>query len=238
MFGLGTCQALVLHPVLAVACVETTVGKPDWPAPIGHHFSSSSRIPPHHPAFSLIIPHFSSSSYTSPYHVFLPPVTQILILLFAFMSNSTKSSAWLITELERELKTFDDNAYPLPTYQRAKFKAHEQLLREDASTLATKPSQYRSRRLRFRALLEDIFLGLGPAVFVLCTISTTPTNLTAVERQGLIPELRKWWEKISHPRGLATVAAKLCGDYAIRSLIGGSAINGMQFTLLTPIQGG
>jgi hypothetical protein len=145
--------------------------------------------------------------------------------------SSTKShinsSAWLITELKRELDIFDNNNLLL-TYQEKRFNSYKLILLEEQSAFAMRSSQDRSRRVRNRDLLVNVFRALGQEIFVLCNISTAPTNLSALDRYRLIPELRKWWTNTSHPRGLAEVAAELC---AIPGLQNGFAYNGMSLTL-------
>jgi hypothetical protein len=183
--------------------------------------TSSCRAPPHRLTilvctFRLIISHFSLSSRASPPR-----------LLSRVSMSSTKSyiksSAWLITELTRELNTFNNNN-SLLTHQEKRFKSYKLILLEDQSSLAIRSSQDRSRRVRNRDLLVNVFRTLGKEVFVLCIISTAPTNLSVVDRCGLIPELQKWWINTSHPRALAEVAAELC---AIPGLLTGFAYNSM-----------
>src|SRR5436190_1032896 len=70
-----------------------------------------------------------------------------------------------------------------------------------------------------RTLLADLFLGLGPEVFLLCTFAAPITKLTTVIQQGLLPDLGKWWKRVSHPRGLTEVANKLCETSLISTLI-------------------
>lgn len=121
----------------------------------------------------------------------------------------SKSSGWLIEQLEREKATFDDEMHPLPSYQQSKFDLCCELLQEDAASLAGKSRQRQSIRLRVRALLTDIFSDLGGEVFLLCTLAVPITTLATVSRKGLLPELRNWWKTSAHPQGLTRAAEDL-----------------------------
>jgi len=121
----------------------------------------------------------------------------------------SKSSGWLIEQLEREKATFDDEMHPLPSYQQSKFDLCCELLQEDAASLAGKSRQRQSIRLRVRALLTDIFSDLGGEVFLLCTLAAPITTLATVSRKGLLPELRNWWKTSAHPQGLTRAAEDL-----------------------------
>ncbi len=121
----------------------------------------------------------------------------------------SKSSGWLIEQLEREKATFDDEMHPLPSYQQSKFDLCCELLQEDAASLAGKSRQRQSIRLRVRALLTDIFSDLGGEVFLLYTLAAPITTLATVSRKGLLPELRNWWKTSAHPQGLTRAAEDL-----------------------------
>ena len=83
------------------------------------------------------------------------------------------SNTWFIELLESERATFDDSPVPLPKYQNDGFTLCCELLREDQVSLAKRSKQRRSTRVQAHTLLSDIFLGVGPEVFLLCTLSTS-----------------------------------------------------------------
>lgn len=125
----------------------------------------------------------------------------------------------LFADLNAELATFDDNLYVLPTYQRNRFEGFLRCLQEDEKTVANRSAQSRSRQFRIRAVLADIFQGISPDLFVLTTLSTSATKLCGVTQRGLIPELRNWWQKVTHPKGLSLLATQLLEEHLIHNLI-------------------
>ncbi|KAF2174574.1 hypothetical protein K469DRAFT_151886 [Zopfia rhizophila CBS 207.26] len=132
--------------------------------------------------------------------------------------QTAKSSSWLIEQLERARSTFDDKTSMLPTYQQEAFNKCHKLLRDGPISSATGASQ-RSRVTRAHALLVDVFSQLGAEAFLLCTLATSITKLSSVTQNGLIADLRRWWEATSHPQGLTAVASDLCKTYSIESLV-------------------
>ncbi|KAF7509569.1 hypothetical protein GJ744_007969 [Endocarpon pusillum] len=129
------------------------------------------------------------------------------------------SNTWFIELLESERATFDDSPFPLPKHQNDAFTLCCELLREDQVSLAKRSKQRRSTRVQARTLLSDIFLGVGPEVFLLCTLSTSISKIASVALKGLVPELRRWWKAASHPHGLTETAKELCEANSISSLV-------------------
>lgn len=138
------------------------------------------------------------------------------------LSLSTMSSTrWFVELLECERATFDDDAYPLPKHQKDAFEVCCELLKEEETSMAKRSKQRRSTRHRAHTLLCDVFSGVGPEVFLLCTLCTTISKLATVSLKSLIPELRRWWKTVSHPAGLTETARELCEANSI-SFFGGS----------------
>lgn len=85
--------------------------------------------------------------------------------------------------------------------------------------MTNRSKQRRSTRSRVHTLLRDVFLCVGPEVFVLCTLSTSISKLATVSLENIIPELRRWWKAVSQPRGLTETARELCEASSINSLM-------------------
>jgi hypothetical protein len=118
----------------------------------------------------------------------------VLALPFVFNSamspNSIASNIWLIEQLEKERAIFDDNTYPLLSDQTDAFKSCYDLQREDAVSLEKRSKQRRSQRVPARTLLMDVFLGVGPEVFILCVLALPMSKLDKLKPKGLILERR------------------------------------------------
>ena len=126
---------------------------------------------------------------------------------------------WFIELLECERATFDDDPYPMPKHQKDAFELCCELLKEDETSMARQSRQRRSTRYRARTFLRDVYSGVGPEVFLLCTLCTTIPKLATVPLKGPIPELRRWWKTVSHPKGLTGTAGELCKANSISSLV-------------------
>lgn len=133
------------------------------------------------------------------------------------MPTKAKSVGWLITQLEKEKAKFDDNTYPLSAGQATKIQPYSKLLKEDAQSLEARSKQRRSVRLRVRSLLMDIFSGIAQEVFFLCILAVPMTTLYTVDQDALIPSVRSWWNRVSHPLGLT----RACQKYSIVTLFPG-----------------
>jgi len=129
------------------------------------------------------------------------------------MPKDTRSIQWLIEQLERERKTFTDQAYPLLTYQKAKIQPYDHLLQESKESLSKGSIQRKSRRTRVRTVLQDIYSVFGVEVFFLCTQATTITELGTVTPAGLLPSIGSWWSGVLHPRGLSIAANETCSHW-------------------------
>ncbi|KAH7063260.1 hypothetical protein B0J12DRAFT_164270 [Macrophomina phaseolina] len=129
---------------------------------------------------------------------------------------------WFYTVLEKERKTFEDGAYTLPSRLEKNFSRWNNLLREDETSLMKRSSARRSIRGRARILLGDVYKALGSEVLVLCTLATSVTKLATVNPKGFLPDLRKWWNKVSHPQALTNIANNLCRTYSIHTLFASS----------------
>jgi len=127
-------------------------------------------------------------------------------------------NSWFISLLVDELGTFEDETHPLLERQQAAFSACYALLRE-ALSLNQIPKQSYSRKKRAYTLLVDVLLGVGPEVFLLCTLSSNISKLATVEQKNLITDLRKWWKSSEHPPGLTTIAKTLCEANNIYELV-------------------
>ncbi len=154
-----------------------------------------------------------------PHHPIRPYLGVILSLT---MASNKMSATTFFERLEMERATFDDEAHPLPKYQKDAFESCCKLLQEDAASLAQRSKQHRSSRLRARTLLIDVFNGLGTEVFLLCTLATTITKLSTITHSDLFPKLRAWWKTAEHPHGLTECANGLCDVNSIGAFIGPS----------------
>ncbi|OCL14011.1 hypothetical protein AOQ84DRAFT_69950 [Glonium stellatum] len=105
-------------------------------------------------------------------------------------SRSIESNDWLIEQLEKERATFNNDTYPLLSYQIDAFRSCYDLLREDMVSLAKRSKQSRSERLRARTFLMDVFLGVGPEVFLLCILAAPISKLHKITPKGLLPKLQ------------------------------------------------
>ena len=79
--------------------------------------------------------------------------------------------------------------------------------------------QRRSERLRVRTLFGDIFIALGPEVFLLSVLAGPISRWNPGTPRDIIPELRRWWKNKPHAHGLNTMATEACESYAIRNLV-------------------
>ncbi len=127
----------------------------------------------------------------------------------------TTTSKSLIELLETERRAFDDDAYPLPKHQIDRFRSCCELLVEDDDSLRKRSKQRRSCRAKVKTLLGDVFLSVGPEVFLLCTIAATISTLGQVVLSHLVPDLRRWWNAVAHPTGLTKTANTLCKIHSI-----------------------
>lgn len=135
-----------------------------------------------------------------------------------------KSHVWFLEQVERVRSTFDDDTYPLPQHQKHSFDLYVELFQEDAISFAKRSKQRRSVRLKARTLLSDVFTSLGSEVFFLCALAVAISTLDTVEIKGLVPTLREWWAKVSHPKGLVETANKVCTASSISALISKGSI--------------
>jgi len=134
-------------------------------------------------------------------------------------SSSTKNIERLIEQLEKERASFEEEACPLLSWQIDSFASCYDLLRENAESLEKRSKQRRSERLRARNFLVDVFLAIGPEVFLLCVFAAPISKLEKISSRDAIPKLRTWWKTTSNPHGLTVVATELCEAKSIRALI-------------------
>jgi hypothetical protein len=136
------------------------------------------------------------------------------------MPKDEKPSSWLIDQLAKERETFNDDVYPLNDNQNKRFESYLELLREDENSINKGSIQRTSRRRKVRMLLRNIFLSLGVDVFLLCTLSTSITELAQVQESGLIQHIGDWWKTDHHPpKGLLETAAIACKTHSIKDLL-------------------
>jgi len=133
--------------------------------------------------------------------------------------RTTKSDESIIEQFETERQNFSESACPLLPKQSDGFDAWCNLLQESATSLVKRSRQHRSRRLRARTLLGNVFSKLGPEVFLLCTLATTISKLAETRREDFVTKLQIWWTKASHPQGLTQTANKICEDNSIATLV-------------------
>ena len=126
---------------------------------------------------------------------------------------------WLIATIGETLLNFDDVAYPLTNHQQNAFQGCCRLLEETESSLQRLSRTQRNTRQRARDLLVDIYRGVGTEVFLLCALSITISKLGAVPQKNLLPQLRKWWNTTSRPKGLSETSTTLCKEAGIAEVI-------------------
>lgn len=141
------------------------------------------------------------------------------------MASATANDGWVIESVEKEHATFDDEPQPLLSWQIRAVESYRELLQEDQISLTKRSKQRRSERLRVRTLFGDIFIALGPEVFLLCVLAGPISRWNSVTPRDIIPELRRWWKNRPHPHGLSTMATEACESYAIRNLVTSSPKN-------------
>ena len=131
------------------------------------------------------------------------------------------SNKWLIENLDAEIAKFDESAYVLPSHQLKALETCLNLITEDPDKAAQFSKPRRNAREHARTALKDIFSGVAPEVFLLCSLSTSISRLAKVAQTSLVPDLRKWWKTTSCPQGLVDSARLLCENYSIPELVGG-----------------
>ena len=136
------------------------------------------------------------------------------------MASYKLSVTAFIEKLEIERARFGNDAHPLPNHQNTAFESSCELLQENAASLNHRSKPQRNLRLRARTLLIDVFVGLGPEVFLLCTLAAAVTKLSTISQRDLFPNLRAWWNIAEHPHGLTECANGLCDSKSIGALIG------------------
>jgi len=127
----------------------------------------------------------------------------------------------LIPRLDLERRKFDENAQVLVESQVDAFNKCRDLLKESAASLAKRPKQTRSRRLRARTNLANIFSKIGPDVFLLCALGQSISKLgdKLPNDFDLVTQLQSWWASVSHPRGLTGAANGICETNSISTLV-------------------
>ncbi|MCJ1356466.1 MAG: hypothetical protein MMC33_006461, partial [Icmadophila ericetorum] len=70
-----------------------------------------------------------------------------------------------------------------------------------------------------RNVLIDIFVGVGPEVFLLCSLNVPISKLSTTKQKDVLPTLRSWWKTASRLKGLRAIATVLCESSSISTLI-------------------
>jgi hypothetical protein len=115
------------------------------------------------------------------------------------------SNDWFYAVLEKERDAYEMGNNTTPSRMKELSKKQVQFLQADDSSL--KPSQ-KSIRHRARSILKDIFASLGPEVLLLCCCVSL-VNLSKVKPEGLLRDLKLWWDRVPHPQSLITAADTL-----------------------------
>ncbi|KAF1992915.1 hypothetical protein P154DRAFT_113990 [Amniculicola lignicola CBS 123094] len=124
-------------------------------------------------------------------------------------AKPTDCSAWLIEELKIHIITFDDDTTSLLKGQEQAFGQCSNLLRENAEGFTNHSKAGRSILHRASEFLKDIFQAMGSEVFLLCTF-VHRTKLGQDAHKIRLSRIQIWWNSTAHPKGLVTVATKLC----------------------------
>ena len=93
---------------------------------------------------------------------------------------------WFYKLLKEKRKTFNANTHPLPSYQNDAFKSCLKVLQENAISLGKRLKAQQSMRLYTRTLLTDVFISLGPKVFLLYTLAAPILRLATVLVKNLL----------------------------------------------------
>jgi hypothetical protein len=147
------------------------------------------------------------------------PPDSLSVHRFIMSATRTDCNDWFNQKLGGQLATFDDNTCQLLSYQQTSFNSACTLLGESAESLRTRSRQQRSVVVRARQFLADIFQGLGPEVFLLCTLAVPTTKLAEIASSILFPAIREWWDVQSRPLGLARTATALCTNYISTAIL-------------------
>jgi hypothetical protein len=147
------------------------------------------------------------------------PPDSLSVHRFIMSATRTDCNDWFNQKLGGQLATFDDNTCQLLSYQQTSFNSACTLLEESAESLRTRSRQQRSVVVRARQFLADIFQGLGPEVFLLCTLAVPTTKLAEIASSILFPAIREWWDVQSRPLGLARTATALCTNYISTAIL-------------------
>ena len=137
----------------------------------------------------------------------------------AHSPRTRSSDESIIRKIETERQKFANGACPLLQGQSDAFDVWCNLMQESATSLRKCSRQHRSRRLRARTLLGNIFSKLGPEVFLLCALATTISKLAETPREEFVTKLQSWWTEASHPQGLTQIAKEICEANSIETLV-------------------
>jgi len=124
-----------------------------------------------------------------------------------------------VKQVENIEAIFDDDICSLDEDQHNAFQSCCGLFQEEAASLEKRSTAQRYRILRVRKLLQQVFLHLGAEVFLLCTLATSITTLSKLDRIKLLPKLRRSWKRATTKIGLTQAAQKACADNNVSDLI-------------------
>ena len=102
----------------------------------------------------------------------------------------------LIDLLEKEIKKFSDDYFPLHSDQLKAIKRCTALVDTDESEIGDN-----SPKRRARTVLTDLWTHV-PEAFFLCSLATNQTRLGTLMSTDYMKFVLQWWEEVNVPHGL------------------------------------
>lgn len=123
----------------------------------------------------------------------------------------------VLERLGQSLSMYDDVPTILDTSQQRTFsKFIKGLDLTNVPKSVSKTTLYvKSRALE---LSSDIYNRISPEVLILCGLTYPVHTLGTLPREGLIPQIHKWWMSANHPAGLSILSTRLCKEHFLDDL--------------------
>jgi len=121
----------------------------------------------------------------------------------------------LINKVEKMRSSFESNEFKTPSPRDT--KRWNGLLEKDDASLKRLSNGRQSIQRRARHLATSIFQRLGPEVLLLVVSLQDAHKMAILEVQTFVQALQEWWDTVSHPQQLTTVA-KQCFAIHVRDV--------------------
>lgn len=113
--------------------------------------------------------------------------------------------------IDIELRKYEAEPSYEPSKSQIKNFQRSCVLLKECPILTTRP---RATRIRIQSAHENVqklYRELEPDLFILCTLTTSPTKISSLLPQW-IARLHNWWNSVSKPPRLTEIAHGLCED--------------------------